>query len=525
MIANEIAETSKQWIVFFVIVVATMCAMIASTGVIVATPSITGALALSSNQNIWISTGYLMMVASVVPLSTYAANCFGYKKVFIAGILIYAIFGTAVGLMDSYVPFLICRLISGIGVGLIFPVSLSILGQTFKHNGVEFVLAAYSAIGFGGGSMLGFLLGGFLSQYYQWNYVFFVDAIIGIPLAILAVYYFKEETSKPQGKFDFLGYFLFISFACSILMVLANAKAAWNTEGWDSWFIRFFIGLAIVSLIAFILEEYKKKEPLFHLSLFRIHSFTISCVLLFFIGGLFFSTASLFPILLINTIKYSKIQSAMHMLIYGFSVGMTGCCTSFLIKKIGEKVIILIGGIFLLTDVFMQHAFSIYSDHFFILTLLFFRGIGIGLTLGPLTAWAMRDVPDEFRSNGSTIVTIFRQMGAGMLGSLIELISYDRYRFHIERFFENFEFQRRGLTLFYRNLSRYDYLNYGENFGENEMRAKEILIDVIKRQANLLSLNDAFFILGIIMSALFFVTACLFVIEYFEEKIKKQNNF
>lgn len=509
-------------VIFALVVSITILCIVSSTGVVIATPLISGYLALSENQNIWITTGFLMVVAATVPCAIYLAEKFGYKQAFIAGTIIYLLSSFLMGFSSNYSYFLSLRLISGIGVGIVFPVSLSVLAQTFTKEAVNLILVAYVALGFGLGSSLGYLCGGVVSQYYNWQPIFFLIGISGIPLVGLSHFFLKKQNLRPVGGFDFIGYALFIIFICSLIMVLANAKAPWNTEGWRSSFILFFSLLAVVSLIALIIEEKEKINPLFFLELFRIESFAIGSLILFFIGGTFFSSATMFPLILINLFKYSKIQAAITMFPYGLSMALAGAISGFFIKEIGIRKTLLIGGALVILDSFLQHSLSIYSDRFFITTLLVIRGLGVGMTMGPVTAWSLKDIKLELKGNGSILVTIFRQVGGGLTVSWINLFAYDRYKMHIQHFFEAFAFQKRGINKAISDLSHHNYMNYGANPELSQEQSKVLIIETIERQARLLSFNDAYFIIGIVMGALFLFVAFKFVKETLRERTSKE---
>ena len=248
-----LSDKAHALIIFTTLVLVTVITMIAATGVVIVTPVIIGDLALSQNLSLWITTGYLIAIASTVPCSIYVAEKFGYKSTFIAGTLAYAIFSCISGLANNFAIFILFRLLSGVGVGIIFPITLPILSQLFPPKYQGLMLAIYSALGFGGGTMIGFFAGGIIAQYYDWNWIFMIDALIGVPLAGVVALFLRPHNRRPVGGFDFKGYFLFVVFAASIVSLLATAKAPWNTESWSSPFSITCLILAITSFVSFII--------------------------------------------------------------------------------------------------------------------------------------------------------------------------------------------------------------------------------------------------------------------------------
>ncbi len=518
-----LSDRAHSILIFVLLVLITNITMIASTGVVIVTPVVIGDLAISQNLSLWITTGYLIVIASTVPCSIYIAEKFGYKITLIMGTLAYSIFSCLCGLSDHFYAFIFFRLLSGIGVGIIFPISLPILNQLFSSQYQGLILALYSAFGFGGGTVIGFFAGGMIAQYSDWNWIFILDALIGIPLAFFLMIFLRHKDTRPVGGFDVKGYILYIIFAGSTVSLLATAKAPWNTESWNSSFSITCLILSIVSFVLFIIEEKTKENPLFYLKLFKYQSFTLGCILLFFVGGLFFGTASLFPTLLIDYLKYSKIQAALHMIIYGLSVGIVGGLSGMILKKVGAGTIIIIGGMIMVFDLFAQHIFSVYSDHVYILTLLALRGTGVGMTFGPITAWALKDIPIELKGNASIIITIFRQLGGGLLGTIINVIAYVRYQVHSTHFFEAFDFSRTGIKTYFEIMVKENYHRYGEGIAITKKQAQAQIIDLIERQARLLAYNDAFFILAWIFGTLILVVAIILIMQFIKIKIKKSH--
>jgi EmrB/QacA subfamily drug resistance transporter len=516
-------KPSYPWIILFLIVTITVLTVIAASGVVIVIPDIVGELALSSNQSMWIATGFLMMIASCVPWSIFLADKIGYKEAFFWGTCVYVIASSLTGISTDYFSFMFFRLLSAVGVGIIFPVSISILVRVFPEKSTGMALAFYTALGFGIGGILGFYLGGVIAQYESWRLIFYINCYIGIPCLLLILFLFESRPTIDPGKFDAFGYGFFVLFVCSILMILSNAKALWNTEGWGSSFI---IGCEITAVISFALFCYIENtinNPLFKLQLFKIHSFSLGCILIFFIGGVYFSTTTIFPNIFLNGLIYSKVQTGIHMVIFGAAVGLVGAFAGSLLQKIGVVNVVILGSICIAFSCFMQHTFTIYADHLMVFTLLAVRGAGVGLSLGPVTALALKDVPKELGGNASIIVTICRQMGAGLLGSLIELIAYDRNQFHLLRFSEQLALKTPEYEKTIRRLSRHIYSSLGENSELSIQKAKGLVNATFVRQSEILSINDGYLIIGCCVLVVTLMIGCLISFEILKSKINQKN--
>jgi DHA2 family multidrug resistance protein len=289
-------------------------------------------------------------------------------------------------------------------------------------------------LGFGIGTVLGYLVGGYFVQYISWQASFFLCFILGIPLMLLTVILHRETEPVKDGKFDIWGYAAFIIFLSSILIILNSAKADWNTEGWTSNFIFTCEAVAILSFIALIVIELKNPHPLIIFSLFKKQSFLIGCIAIFFVGAPLYSTQILSVMFLDGDLHYEKHKIGLFLLTTGLTLGIVASLAAFLTRFFNIRFLALIGMVLITISCWINPNVTIYSSHGQLLWMWNLRMIGVGLSLGPATAYAMSEIAPGLGGAASIFVTFARQIG-GTIGSLAtQVITTERQEFHNEMF-------------------------------------------------------------------------------------------
>jgi len=508
------------WLVLFNLILASTIAIINASAFPIFSSSVDGYLVIDAETGTWLSTMYLMFMASTVPISSWLAERYGYKIIFQVGLFLLG-FGCVLCVgIDSFYVMLFGRCLSGIGAGIIFPITLTIINHVFPKTQISFALSLYVAGAFGAGLAFGFWMGGYIPNVYGWKYVFYILMVL-CALSMFFTYKFHPSSEEhPVAPFDIIGFFLFVIFACSILVILITVKQQWNTAGWHSDFIRLFIALSVIFFAIFIAYEYKTNDPVFDLSLFKIRSFSIGCLALVFVGSLIFGTITTYGPGLENFFHYSKFKAGLVLIPFGIVLGVVGGVTSILTKYIGLRIPAVLGLLLVAISCFINHKITFMSDHMQMQQALITRAVGIGLSLGPLTALSLIHVPNELLTKASAIITLARQLGGAYGGSLIALISLERFPFHMLTFSEQVDVSSTAYQNHLRDLTQHFMRNCGSTLLEAKNQAVLIIADNMKAQANILSANDGFFVIGIFVFLIAFTLIALISYLIFNGTIK-----
>lgn len=488
---------ANKWLIFTVLTVLLFLTMFAIIPSAVGDAVIRGHFALSTSENDWVNTATLLGLVSSVPLSEHFARKLGFKFVLFLGTALFSFAFLVASFAPNYFVLILTRVINGVGSGLFVPISLTILAETFPKKQLAFAVALYSALGYGCGVSVAFAAGGYIAQYLNWYWPFLLTVLISsVPL--IGIWLFIVETEKEEmHRFDFRGYFSYVFWLSILITLCVSAKAPWNTEGWTSNFMKACYLILGVCFVYFVYIELKLEKPLFNLRLFKINAFFIGNLMLFFVGAIYFATSLGFPPLLQTLLRYDKFHSGLALVAHGTALGLASGILGFVVKKIGIRIPLVVGGVFLASTCFLQQELSIYSDPYFVVMLLFLRGFAVGMSIGPVTALALKRVEGRDLPNATMIVTLCRQTGATIASAVISIFAVQRGEFHSARFFENIGEK----SIQYMNTLTHNqmqiYASAGSTKAEAFSEAKGRIIDVIERQSTLAGLNDGYFALGV----------------------------
>lgn len=501
------------WILLFNVTLATVLAIISSVSTAVANSSIAGPLMIDETNSAWLSTGYLAAVGLCLPLSGWLGKRQGAKFTFFWGFAIFIFASLLAAFSPNFVFMLLMRLLEGAGAGLIFPISLTILQLSFPQKLMSVALSFYVGCGFGSGIILGLIAGGYIGQYMPWQWVYLINVFMGIPCLLFTAFFQQEtESDKTGPSFDFIGFLLFGGFLASLLVILTNVKASWNTLGWDSKFAKGFISSIFICFILLLIRQARYKNPIIRLHLFKQKHFSVGCVILMMTGALLFGTVTTFPSLFEKQLGYQKFTVGLILSSFGFVMGPVGTFVGYLTKLINVRVLALIGLVMLLVSCFLQaEMITVQSENWQWILILMIRACGVAFTLGPVTSMSLEGIAPEDIPCGSMIVTFCRQMGGAMGGAILVMIGVYREEYHSQIYSSNVNIYSPAFHDYTKAFAERFKAILGFSHPESITLAKVMVIKNVKAQAQISAINDAFFILGWFVAFISLIVSILII--------------
>ncbi len=278
----------------------------------VALPSIKDALDFSETNLSWVINAYTLTFGGLLLLGGRAADLLGRRRIFIAGLIVFSLSSAVCGFATSETTLIAARAIQGIGAAMVSPAALSILVTTFEEGAERNkALGIWGAIA-GSGGAVGVLLGGVLTQYINWSWIFFINVPVGIAVVVAAPRYLRE--SKVEGgtrSFDLGGAFL--ATAGLSLLVYAMVQTVDH-----SWTAPRTIGLFVASFVllaGFIFTERRVVAPLMPLSIFRNRSLSGANAVALMLGASIFSMFFLLTLYMQQVLGYSAIRTGVGYLL------------------------------------------------------------------------------------------------------------------------------------------------------------------------------------------------------------------
>jgi DHA2 family multidrug resistance protein len=493
--------------IFLNVCITTILAVVSAVATVIADLSIQGELALSDTQAIWLTTLYLLGVNTTVPTGNWLGNHFGFKRAYAAGVFIFAISSGIASVSYDFYVLGLSRILEGIGAGIIFPVGLALITQSFSKEKAPVAVTLYLGFGFGLGFGLGLPLSGFLTQFHSWRNIFHILLAIGLAAAASCWMARPKVAETAKVPFDYWGFLSFATFISTLLIALTLGPIKSTDEGWLSPIVLGCFFTAAIALIATILIESNHKNPIIPLALFKGPIFSITVLVMFLIGMALFGSISVLSNYMIRGLQYEKYVASKIAMSYGFTQGIVSIIANFMSKVVPLPFLIFSGLFVLIYSYFLNNELSWLTGPDQVIPILMLRGVGIGLTLGPATVLALKSVLPEFKTAAATLLTFFRQVGGTYGGTIIAIFSIRKGIFHFARWSEQTSEQQPGFqTTFIREL--------GEKAWMTPAEAKIEIVKNIANQAYIQGLNDAMIALGYITLAAAVLLGVALGVEY-----------
>ncbi|MDX6567081.1 MAG: hypothetical protein QOE10_2743, partial [Gaiellales bacterium] len=305
--ARRVANPS---LVLALVCLAQFMVVLDATIVNVALPTLQKDLHFSASSLQWVINSYTLVFGGFLLLGGRASDLFGRKRLFLAGIVVF----TAASVLDGLAPssgFLIAaRALQGFGAALVSPAALSIVTTTFPEGRMRTrAMGIWAAIAVGGGAV-GLLLGGILTEYASWRWIFFVNIPVGLLAFVFATRFVPESRAPERRGFDLLGAFS----VTAGLIVLVYAIVKVQAYGWISVRTIGLLALAVALLAAFVVTELRTRHPLVRLDIFRTRSLTAANTVMLAVGGGMFAIFFFATLYVQEILHLSPVQAGLGFL-------------------------------------------------------------------------------------------------------------------------------------------------------------------------------------------------------------------
>src|SRR4030043_334319 len=265
-------RNSHRWLILLLISLASFMGALDATIVNISLPTMSKYFQCDIATVSWVAMAYLLILSSTLITFGRVADIRGYKKIYVAGFAIFTIGSLLCGLSSIIYLLIGFRVLQGVGAAMLQAIGGAMIVRYLpeKYRGTAFgVLTTSAAVGLAAGTPLG----GFISQFYTWHWIFFINVPVGIIAIILGIAVLPRDTGEfGKGQFDMSGAGLLLIALVSLIFFLNMG----NNVGWLSWGILIAIIVSVAAWTGFILNEKRTKFPLIDLNLFRNRNFTMA---------------------------------------------------------------------------------------------------------------------------------------------------------------------------------------------------------------------------------------------------------
>src|SRR5438309_3092708 len=327
-------DSTRRWSALSLIITAQFMVVLDVAIVNVALPSIKTDLNFSQANLQWVISAYAILFGGALRLGGRLADLLGRRRLFVAGLAVFTSSSLLCGLAWSESSLIGFRALQGLGGALLAPAALSLLMTTFAEGRERNVALGIYGAASGSGAAVGVLLGGVLTSYLSWSWIFFINVPVGVAAIALTPLLLRESRADlPHRHFDFAG-------AASVtggLMLLVYAMTRATSDGWGSATTLGLLSGAAALVLAFVAIELRSPSPLLPLRIFRSRTLSAANGAMAIVGSVAFSEFFLLTLYLQNVLHYSAVESGLAFVGFALTVVVISNVAQWVTGRFGVR--------------------------------------------------------------------------------------------------------------------------------------------------------------------------------------------
>jgi DHA2 family multidrug resistance protein len=512
----------NPWAVALTVTLATFMEVLDTSIANVALPHIAGSLGASQDEVTWVLTSYLVSNAVILPASAYLVSFIGRKRFYMICVALFGISSMLCGLAPSLPLLIIFRVIQGAGGGGLQPSEQAILADTFppKKRGQAFAVYGMAVVL---APAIGPTLGGWITDNYDWRWIFFIN----VPIAILSLFltsrlvedppHIQKEVAESRKRglnLDYMGFGLLAIGFGSLQFVLDKGQE-------DDWFgshliTTFFImcATALVVLIVWEIAQIKRgHRPILDLTMFRRRTFTLSFVLMFVLGFTLFGTTVLIPLFVQQMMGYTAEQAGLVISPGGLAILILMPMVGFLVSRVDARYLIAFGFMILSAALAALHTIDVQASYSYIAWMRIFQASGLAFLFVPINTLSYTDVPRNKNNDVSGLMNLARNIGGSCGTSFFVTLLARRAQFHQDRLVMHLYNSSNALQKSRNGLMGYFQHGGGQSPPGARAMAQGTVYQQLLQQSTQLAYLD-------VIAALAIGAACMIPLVFFMKKSK-----
>lgn len=407
---TEPSKAPRRGLITISIMLATIMQALDTTIANVALPHMQGAMGASQDQISWVLTSYIVAAAIFMPLTGFLTARFGRRRVFIYSVIGFTVSSMLCGAAQSLEQIVLFRLLQGIFGAALVPLSQSVLLDTYPKEQHGSAMAMWG-VGVMIGPILGPSLGGWLTEYYSWRWVFYINLPFGL-LAWAGIAAFVKETPTDKSrKFDLLGFALLSIGIGALQMMLDRGQ---SLDWFSSPEVIIEVSLCIAAMYLFITHMFTYKNPFIEPGLFIDRNFSVGLIFIFIVGIILLATMALLPPFLQNLMNYPVIDVGFVLAPRGIGTMVAMVIVGKLSGKIDTRHLITLG---LLLTTYSLWQMTLYNTDItsgLIIWTGMVQGFGLGFIFVPLSTIAFSTLDPKYRNEGTALFSLMRNIGSSI---------------------------------------------------------------------------------------------------------------
>ncbi|MCW2773172.1 MAG: drug resistance transporter, EmrB/QacA subfamily, partial [Nocardioides sp.] len=378
----------------------------------------------TSAQVAWTMTGYTLALASVIPLTGWAADRFGTKRLYLIAVGLFTAGSVLCATASSLEMLVSFRVLQGLGGGMLMPLGMTILTRAAGPERVGRVMAVLG-IPMLLGPIFGPILGGALIDSASWHWIFLINLPIGIAAFVYAFLVLPKDHVEPSETFDWVGMLLLSPGLALFLYGVSSIPEAKQEDGtiWTAQVVApALVGaLLIIAFVPWALNR-SNLHPLVDLRLFKNRTMTVAVLAMSLFAIAFFGASLLFPLYFQSVRGEDALHAGLLLAPQGIGAMITMPIAGVLADRIGPGKIVLVGITVIAVGMGMFTQLDADTSYTYLMSALFIMGLGMGGTMMPIMSAALATLKAETIARGSTLMNIIQQVAASIGTALFSVL-------------------------------------------------------------------------------------------------------
>ncbi|MEP6563921.1 MAG: DHA2 family efflux MFS transporter permease subunit [Mesorhizobium sp.] len=410
-------EVPHRGLITVALMLATVMQALDTTIANVALPTMTGDLGASPDNINWVLTSYIVAAAIMTPVTGWLADRYGRKELFLTAVVGFTIFSMLCGLAWSLETIVLFRLMQGVFGAAIVPLSQTFLLDINPRERHGQAMAIWGA-GIMLGPILGPTLGGWLTENFNWRWVFFINLPVGIA-AFLGMAAYLPAVARRVRSFDFFGFaMLSLGVGALQLMLDRGGEVDWfsSVEIWIE------LGLSITGFWVFIIHTMTAEHPFIDPKIFLDRNFVTGLAFIFVMGVLILASMSLLPPMLATIFGYPTMTIGVVIGPRGVGTMISMLVVGRLMSKVDARILVVIGFLLTAQSLYTMASFTPQMDNWLILTSGVIQGLGMGMVFVPLSTVAFATLDPRYRTDATSLFSLVRNLGSSIGVSVVTVL-------------------------------------------------------------------------------------------------------
>ncbi len=410
-------EVPHRGLITVSIMLATIMQVLDTTIANVALPSMTGSLGASQDTINWVLTSYIVAAAIMTPATGWLADRLGRKELFLGSVVGFVVASMLCGVSWSLESMVGFRVLQGVFGAAIVPLSQTFLLDINPKERHGSAMAMWGA-GIMVGPIIGPTLGGWLTESFNWRWVFFINLPVGI-LAVTGCALYLPAIAKRVRGFDFLGFaMLSLGVGALQLMLDRGGEVDWfsSAEIWIE------LGLSLTGLWVFVVHILTSKNPFIDPRIFVDRNFATGLVFIFVIGIILLASLALLPPMLSHIFNHPVITTGIIMAPRGVGTMISMIIVGRLVRLIDPRQLVVAGLILTAVSLYYMTGFTPQMDDSLIVITGVIQGLGLGLVFVPLSTVAFATLDAKFRTDATALFSLVRNIGSSIGISMVSVL-------------------------------------------------------------------------------------------------------